>query len=247
MRVGTFNIRTGLGCDGFNSWPFRRRATAAAIKAVDADVIGLQEVHGFQRRYLERQAPGWRWFGLGRSGRNSGEQCPITVTNPELDVVTHQTRWYGPPPALPGTQLPGASFPRIATLVRCRGRLDGTEFDVINTHLDEHIDANRLTSVRQLVAWIDQAVPTVVLGDFNAEPSNAAVLGPLADAGFEMADVTGGTSHGFTGTADGSQIDHIFLSRHWAVEDCAIVRENYGRLASDHWPVRATMRLTGTL
>jgi hypothetical protein len=38
------------------------------------------------------------------------------------------------------------------------------EFEVANTHLDERVAANRAASARQLVEWLDPAVPTVVLG-----------------------------------------------------------------------------------
>lgn len=245
LRVATFNIRTGRAYDGANSWPCRRRTAAAVIAALDADVFGLQEVYEFQRRYLNRRLGGLRWFGLGRFGGRAGEQCPIAVTNAELRVVTHQTRWYGPQPASPGTRLPGASFPRIATLVRCRDESSGAVFDVVNTHLDEHLPGNRATSTGQLAGWLDPGVPTVVLGDFNARPDADAVLRPMVDAGLERVSITGGTAHNFTGRADGVQIDHVFVSKHWTVDDAAVVREFPGRrLPSDHWPVVVTARLT---
>jgi endonuclease/exonuclease/phosphatase family metal-dependent hydrolase len=249
VRFATFNIRNGRGFDNLHSWPVRRRWTAAAIAGLRADVLGLQEVFEYQRRYLDRRLPGLRWFGEGRDGDGAGEQCPIAVTDPSFTVVSARTRWYGPESAAPGCRLPGASFPRIATIVRCRSA--GLEFEVANTHLDERIAANRAGSVRQLVDWLDPAMPTVVLGDFNTVPSDTVVLGPLTDAGFLLAPVTGGTSHGFTGAPNGAQIDHVFLSPHWTLEEFTVVR-GFGRwrLPSDHWPVRVTARLraaaTGT-
>jgi endonuclease/exonuclease/phosphatase family metal-dependent hydrolase len=244
VRVATFNIRKGRAFDRLNSWPVRRRATAATIAALGADILGLQEVFEFQRRYLVRRLPELRWFGQGRSGGRAGESCPIAVSGPPISVRDERTRWYGPAPATPGSRLPGASFPRIATLIRCRHEPSGTEFEVANTHLDERLGENRSASVRQLLDWLDRAVPTVVIGDFNCVPGDAPVLGPLTDAGFQLAPVTGGTSHGFTGRADGARIDHIFLSPHWTIEDATVIRERPGRrLPSDHWPVRATVRL----
>ncbi|WP_129665404.1 endonuclease/exonuclease/phosphatase family protein [Phytoactinopolyspora endophytica] len=244
LTFATFNIRNGWGRDGLHSWPFRRRSTASTITALDVDVLGLQEVFGWQRRYLARRAQDRCWFGLGRGGNGGGEQCPIAVRGGTFTVTHHETRWFGPTPHVPGTQLPGSSFPRIATLVRCKDHRSGTEFDVVNTHLDEHIADNRAASVGQMVSWLDRSVPTVVMGDFNAVPTDAPVFRPLVEAALEHVRVAGGTSHDFTGGADGRQIDHIFASPHWRIEDSAVVREHPGRrLPSDHWPVRATLCL----
>lgn len=242
VTFATFNIRTGRAFDFGNSWPWRRRSTAAMIAALEVDVLGLQEAHEFQRRYLGQQLPGLRWFGQGREGGRSGEQCTIAVSKLAFAVVGDQTRWYGPDPAAAGARLPGASAPRIATIVRCRDERSGTEFDVVNTHLDERVRANRATSVGQLVEWLDPAVPTVVMGDFNAAGDDA-VLAPFTDGGFQLAPAGGGTTHNFTGRTDGRRIDHIFVSSHWSIEDAAVVHEYPGpRLPSDHWPVRVTAR-----
>lgn len=246
VRFATFNIRNGRALDHLNSWPLRRPSTAAAIAALGADVLGLQEVFEYQCRYLRGRLPDLRWCGQGRNGGRSGEQCPVAVSRHAITVVREQTRWYGPAPEVPGSRLPGASFPRIATLVRCRDARSGTEFEVANTHLDERVAANRAASVRQLVEWLDPAVPTVVVGDFNAGPDDEPVLGPLTGAGFRRAPITGGTAHGFTGAADGPQIDHVFLTPHWTIEDTAVVQERFlQRLPSDHWPVTVTARLSG--
>jgi endonuclease/exonuclease/phosphatase family metal-dependent hydrolase len=242
VRFATFNVRNGRGFDYLHSWPLRRRWTAATIAALRADVLGLQEVFDFQRRYLDRRLPGVRWFGEHREGGTVGEQCPIAVTDPSITVLGERTLWYGPEPKLAGSRLPGASFPRIATIIRCRSL--GMEYDVANTHLDERIAANRAASVAQLVEWLDPAVPTVVLGDFNTVPSDTSVLGPLTGAGFLLAPVSGGTYHGYRDANGGAPIDHVFVSPHWTLEEAAVVRvAGRWRLPSDHWPVRVTVSL----
>jgi endonuclease/exonuclease/phosphatase family metal-dependent hydrolase len=241
VRFATFNIRNGRAMDLVNAWPMRRHATATTIAGLGVDVIGLQEVFEFQRRYLGQRLASFRWFGEGRDGARAGEQCPIGVSGRSVSVLDDRTLWYGD---TPGGRLPGASFPRIATVVRCRDELSGAEFTVVNTHLDEHLATNRSTSTRQLLEWLDPAAPAVVLGDFNCGPDDAAVIGPLARAGYQLAELTGGTAHDFTGKADGPRIDHIFASPHWTIEEAEVVHDRPGgRLPSDHWPVRATLRL----
>lgn len=243
MRLATFNIRRGRGFDGINTWWLRRRLTADTIRYLDVDVIGLQEVFEEQRRYLARRVTGSRWYGQGRSGGRRGEQCPVVVLDPGLAVVDSRTMWFGPDPDVAGTRLPGASFPRVATIVRCRAGADGRQFVVANTHLDEHLHENRVASVRQLAATLDRDVPTVVLGDLNATQDDVEVLAPLVDAGFRRAPLSGSTHHEFKGTVEGTQIDHVFLSRHWSIDDSDVVRTKRGPLLpSDHWPVRAVVR-----
>ncbi|WP_162605329.1 endonuclease/exonuclease/phosphatase family protein [Jiangella ureilytica] len=244
LRVATFNIRNGLALDWLNSWWFRRGAAVTAIRSLGADVLGLQEVYEFQRGYLVRKLPGLRWHGQGRGGGRSGEQCPVAVSGGFLTVLEHRTRWYGETPDVPGTRLPDASFPRVATLLRLRDQRTTREFAVVNTHLDERHPANRAASVRQLVGWLDPAVPAVVMGDFNAVPDDGDVMGPLLEAGFRPAPVTGGTVHRFTGTATGRRIDHILAGPQWTIEEAGVERGRPdGKLPSDHWPVRATLRL----
>lgn len=244
IRVASFNIRNGLAFDGWQSWPFRRRSTVAAIAALDADVIGLQEVYRFQLRYLAPRLDAYRHDGAGRVDGRRGEWCPVLVRRSRVEVVAVQTRWYGAEPDRPGTRLPGAGFARIATIASLR--VDGRGLTVVNTHLDEADAGRRLRSVELLLEWIDPATPTVVTGDLNASPASAPVRA-LLDAGFTdaLAATTAATSHGFTGRARGPRIDHIFVDHRWRVASARIADERHlGRLPSDHWPVVADLTLS---
>jgi len=82
LRVASFNIRNGIAWDGLDSWPLRRPATAATIAGLDADLLGLQEVYGFQQRYLLRRLPGYAATGAGRTdGRSRGERCAVLTAS----------------------------------------------------------------------------------------------------------------------------------------------------------------------
>lgn len=246
--VATFNIRNGRALDGFNSWPLRRRATARTIAALDADVVGLQEVFRFQRRYLLRRLDGYRAVGEGRRDGRHGEQCPILVREP-VRLTQHSTRWFGDEPDRPGSRLPGASFPRVATIARCRHTVSEIEFDVVNVHLDEHVLENRARSVALLSQWLGGVRPTVLVGDLNTTADDEEVMGALRDAGFSPVPLEGGTNHDFTGRTDGPRFDHI-LTRDaggttWEVLSSSVVSERFGRrLPSDHWPAVARLRLS---
>lgn len=245
LRVGTFNIRNGVAFDGCNSWPFRRKATADMVRGLDADVVGLQEAYGFQARGLRRRLEDYGLTGDGRSARRRGERCTVLFRRAALELTASETRWYGDEPTRPGMRLPKASFPRVATIATFRPIDGGPPFTFVNTHLDEHHEANRLTAVAQLLGWLDDG-PSVVLGDLNAEP-DSPVLAALDAGGLRtvLSPDAPGTNHDFTGRTDGRRIDHILVSSHWEIGPAQVVTGRpRGRLPSDHWPVVADLMLT---
>lgn len=247
MRIASFNIRNGWAIDGIHSWPFRRRATAGAIRDLDADVVALQEVHGFQLRWLMHRLRSYEADGEGRAGGKRGERCPLLVRTGDVRVLDVRTRWFGDEPARAGTRLPGASAPRIATVGELELTATARRVRVVNTHLDARIPANRARSAEQLARWVDPTMPTIVVGDLNAQLGDA-VIGVLEDAGLRSAlpPGSGPTAHRFTGRRDGPGIDHILVSDHWAVHSAGVVRcEGASRrsLPSDHWPVVADLHL----
>lgn len=248
LVVATFNIRNGLAPDGRHLWPLRRRSTAAMIRRLDADVTGLQEVYRWQLRYLLHGLDGYEAHGEGRSRQRrirAGEACPVLTRSSRVRVTDHWTRWFGEEPHRPGVRLPGASFPRVATMVRTVDRAAATAFDAVNTHLDERRPENRLASVRQLVTWLSPDRPTIVLGDLNTTPDDDEVFSVFREVGLWPAvpPEAPGTAHRFRGGHDCPRIDHILVSPHWEVVEAGVVTDHPGRLPSDHWPVRAVLRL----
>ncbi len=244
--AATFNIRNGLAPDLVHMWPRRRRSTADMIRRLAADVVGLQEVYRWQLRYLLRRLDGYEGHGEGRSRRRRGESCPVLTRSCRLGVLEEQTRWFGDEPDRPGLRLPGASFPRLATMVVAADKLGGGEFHVVNTHLDERRPENRRASVAQLVTWLSPDHPVILLGDLNTSEADDEVFAVLRGAGLRsvLSREAGGTAHGFRGGVDGPRLDHILVSAHWEVIEAAVVSDFPGRrLPSDHWPVRAVLRL----
>lgn len=219
-------------------------ATVGAIRGLGADVVGLQEVHRGQSTYLLRRLHSYAGVGAGRTDGDRGERCLVLHRTERLEMLRWSTRWFSDAPDHAGSRLPGASFPRVATLVKLADRHSGLGFGVADVHLDEHHEENRLASVHMLTSWLDPGLPWIVVGDFNAGPTSP-VLAVLADAGFRPAldHDAGGTAHRFTGRVDGPRLDHILVSSHWDVLASAVVRTETGRLPSDHWPVVADVRL----
>ena len=102
VRVVSFNLRNARAVDGWNSWPFRRRITAAALRDLAPDVAGLQEAYACQERYLLRALGGYSSVSVGRAAGDRGERCPVVHRSSMLRLVSSRTRWYGDDPDGPG-------------------------------------------------------------------------------------------------------------------------------------------------
>lgn len=242
MRVATYNIRNGRAPDLASFWWTRRAALARVIRRVDADVWGMQEVYGFQRRYLERRVlpdADWQSSGEGRNDGGGGEGVPVFHRRSRFTAVGAATRWFGPEPDRPGSTMPGAGLPRIATLVGLETVEDDRPMQIVNLHLDSDSTERRAAAIRQLAEWIEERPDeaTIVMGDFN---------GPMSHPGYEALRACGlrsalpadcgPTSNGFgRRLAEQQQIDHVFVSAHFDVRAARI--DLAAGHASDHYPV----------
>lgn len=245
VRVATYNVRNGRALDLSSFWWTRRAAVARVIERIDADVWAFQEVHGFQRRWLERRVlpeRAWGSVGEGRDAGGRGEQVPVFHRLDRFPAASDvSTRWFGPTPDVAGSAAPGAARPRIATAAVLTSS-EGHRLRIVNLHLDSDSIVRRADSLRQLGDWLrgraDEAdTASVVLGDFNGvrdDPGYEALI-EAGLAAVELPD-PGPTSNGFgRRLAEQRQIDHVFVSSRLAVRDARVDRR--AGHASDHFPV----------
>ena len=249
-RVATFNIRTAGAPDGRNAWWLRRRAVVAAIRSLDADLIGLQEVQPPQLTWLEQHLGGdHEIVAHGRVGRERGERTVVLVRRP-FGVASTTARWYSEEPDRPGSRAWGTRFPRFALLVRVLPDV-GEPFLFASTHFDHASPPSRLRSGELLAEWVATDLDparAVVVGDTNCaadDPSLRPLLGlPLRDAlaGLPPTGVGAATFHRFRGGDAGTRMDQILVGPRWRVVDSGVVRDRFrGRFPSDHYPVVATL------
>ena len=251
LVAASFNIRHGLAWDGVHSWPFRRRAAADCIARLRAEIVGLQEVHGFQQRSLTRALHGYAAVGAGRDdGRGRGERCTVLYRPGRLRLDSWAVRWLSDTPLMPGSRSWGNPVPRLVTLCRFTDRHGGRRFGVADAHWDGASAPSRLRSAEALLSWLDPELPWVVLGDLNAtagDPGVSTLLaGGLRDTLAHLGERGPGTGthHRWDGASDGTRIDYVLVSGQWDVLAARVAAERpAGGLPSDHWPAVATLVL----
>ncbi len=251
LRAASFNIRTGWAWDGAHSWPLRSRACAATLEALNADVVGLQEVHGFQQCTLLRRLRGYAAAGAGRDdGRRRGERCSVLFRPARLDLEAWTVRWFSPTPWVPGSRGWGNPITRTVTLCRFLDRVSKQRFGVANAHWDGASATMRSRSAEALLAWLDPVLPWIVLGDLNATAGDPAVAhlvaAGLRDTLAHLGERSRGaaTHHPWDGSTEGTRIDYVLVTPEWEALDARIAHlRPGGRLPSDHWPVVADLRI----
>lgn len=244
LRVATYNIHAGAGAD--NVFDLDRQASA--LRALHADVIGLQEVDvhwGTRSQDLDVARELAERLGMrvsfapiysldpasaGEPRREFGvavlSRYPIrSAANHEITRLSTQDP--NPVPA------PAPGFGEVTLKVR------GVPVQVFVTHLDYRADPSvrvaQVADTRRIMAAERSAVPgarQVLLGDFNATP-DASELAPLWQ---ELRDA--GPEGGVTYPADVpvKRIDYVAVGSGIDVRTVSVPDEP---VASDHRPVVA--------
>ncbi len=261
LKVMSFNIRYGTAGDGDNHWNQRRELVAETIELFSPDLLGVQEALDFQCRFLQAKLGGHEFFGRSRElDPESGEFCGIFFRRERFERVDSGHFWLSERPDEPGSSSWDSALPRMVTWVRLRDRLsDNAEFVFANTHFDHRGEEARLRSAELLRQRLvdDRDVPLVLTGDFNcgfqSDPYNALVAGsgegpaPLLDSYHSIHPAPTGQEGSFSswrGATDGPRIDWVLHSQELTALSADIDHtRQQGRFPSDHYPVRAVLKI----
>jgi len=241
LRVMTYNVHSCRGMDGKIS-PHR---IARVIELFDADIVALQEIDlGRARSRWHDQAK-----MIAEELHMEVSFCPTVVRGSELYGHALLSRFplevirtgglAGGPKAL-------RCEPRGALLARVD--LCGSSFYALNTHFGLR-RFERAAQVSDLLGakWLGAVTldePLVVCGDFNTVPGSVpyrALAARLHDVQLRMKRLR--PMNTFAALFPFSRIDHIFVSRHFEVEKVQVPQNNLTRVASDHLPLIADLRL----
>ncbi|MET8216860.1 endonuclease/exonuclease/phosphatase family protein [Streptomyces hirsutus] len=242
LRVATYNIHAGAGEDGV----FDLDRTARALRDLDADVVGLQEVDvhwGDRSDFVDEAralagklgmrvffAPIYDLDPAAEGGERRQYGVAVLSRYPVTEAENHEitrlsTRTPDPVPA----PMPG--FAEVTVNVR------GAQVHVYSTHLDHRADP----SVReaQVADMLDVLAadrgPKILVGDFNAE-ATAPELAPLWQ---RLRDADPGGGGTYPAVDPVKRIDLVAVSPDITVAGAEAVATE----ASDHRPVVTDLRI----
>ncbi|MFC1652555.1 endonuclease/exonuclease/phosphatase family protein [Planctomycetota bacterium] len=241
LRIVTYNVHSCIGMDG----KLDAERIARVIARARPDVVALQELdvgrtrsHGMDQaqriaQYLEMT------FHFHPAVHLEDERYGDAI----LSRLPHRLVKTSPLPGLTGKPH---IEPRGALWVAVD--LHGREIQIINTHLGLNRRERRV-QVEALLSseWLAHAQchePVILCGDFNALPASSAcrrLSVRLKDVQVEARNHRPQST--FSGRVPAMRIDHIFISPGLEVTGIQVPRSELARLASDHLPLVATVRI----
>lgn len=254
LKVMTFNVRYDealfhKGEPSLTDWANRKLLQVKIINTHQPDVIGMQEPHFHQVKYLAEQLPAYKWFGVGRAdGKEKGEFNPIFYRKDKLTFIQSGTFWLSETPEKVSRSW-DSGYDRICTWVLFENKKSKVRFYVYNTHFDSKGKNARVISAKLIndkLKTTDEKTPVFVLGDFNFLPesipykeissktlTDSRTISELEPVGPE------GTFNSFRyGATHKHRIDFIFVNEKVKVKRYEVI--NYskdGVYPSDHFPV----------
>jgi endonuclease/exonuclease/phosphatase family metal-dependent hydrolase len=233
VRVVTYNVHRCQGLDRRT----RPDRIAAVLRAINADVIALQEVIGPGMSgpgHVEEigAALGMGWLMASTRERRRHQFGNVVLSrHPMREHAQHDLSWKTCEP-------------------RCSQRVTvdlsgGRSLDVFNVHLGTALLERRYQAER-LASWVQSRKPghpKIVLGDFN-EWSRGLATEVLT---FRLHSVHVGPFLGrrrsYPSFFPVLHLDHIYFEGPLEVRDVHLPRTRLSRVASDHLPLVADIRL----
>jgi endonuclease/exonuclease/phosphatase family metal-dependent hydrolase len=255
FHVVSYNIRLLNRGDGLDNWPHRVDAVTEFIARWD--LVGLQEVTPKQVADLrERLGDTFGFYGLGREdGKSEGEHAAVFYRKSRFKILEESTFWLSETPQKAGSMGWDAACPRTVSWLQLRDKQNDATFRFANTHFDHKGKVARAQSaamIRDKIKAINEGEAAIVLGDFNcppnSEPYGTLVSSELSDTRLTAKQTIDGpqsTWNGFKKIIDDRIIDHVFVAGPVTVTEFQIHNPKTAkdRFASDHLPVRITVRI----
>ena len=253
FKVVSFNLRCVWIGDGINSFIFRAGMIYDKIMREMPDVIAFQEMLSDHLELLKRMLPEYVFCGQFRSKNYTGEGLFTAIRKDAWDVIAHETFWISPTPYVAGSRFEGQSdCPRICVVTQIRHGKTGEMLRLYNIHLDHISDAARIRGIRCVFEKMEEfqkrlPLPSLVLGDYNAQPDSETIRfcnDCKAPVMFDVTKEIPVTFHAYG--KQSMKIDYIYVTEELKRAFCASdiwTDEKEGIYLSDHYPVWAEFAL----
>jgi len=228
LTFASYNIHKGVGLDGRRD-PER---ILTVLRELHADVIALQEA---DRRFGERESvlpkalieeTPWRAAPVANRARSLGWHGNALLVRKDIEIEVAE------PLPLPTLEPRGA--------VRADLIFEGKRVRVLGAHLDLS-GLRRREQIRAMLRHCERCetrCPTVLMGDFNQWGLSRGAMRELGRGWHALA-----IGNSFPSRRPLAPLDRIVHSPEWACEQSGVHHSALAAVASDHLPVRATLRL----
>ncbi|MBU2994515.1 endonuclease/exonuclease/phosphatase family protein [Octadecabacter sp. 1_MG-2023] len=253
LRIATYNVHyiwmgRETGDWSVGDWERRKNALQLSVRALDADVIGFQEMESFGRNmapanltldYLRTNNPDYAAAAVGDPAAFPSTQ-PIFYRTDRLQLRDQGWFFFSDTPDVIYSRTFNGSWPAFASWAEFEDT-SGTVFRVYNLHTEYRSASNRQLSaqlVADRIAGPAAQMPVFVIGDFNAV-NGSTTLGILEDAGVTFWPAQGSTYHFNRGLNLFPAIDHIGGTEGIApMGKTFSVRGKFdGEWPTDHYPI----------
>lgn len=259
LRVATYNVhyiwlRRQTGDWSVGDWDARKGALQSAFRALDADIVGFQEMESFGRgvapqnltlSFLQDQNPDYAAAAQGDPAEFPNTQ-PIFYRKDRLTLRDEGWFFFSDTPDVIYSRTFNGSWPAFASWAEFEDR-SGRVFRVYNLHTEYRSASNRQLSaalVADRIAAPAARMPVFVIGDFNAI-QGSKTLRILEEGGVNFHSPWGSTYHFNRGLNLFPAIDHLGATPD--IEGLGRVFTLRGKFEgdwpTDHYPVVGDFRL----
>ena len=236
----TYNIRNANKGDSIagNGWGQRYPYIAQQIQFNGFDIFGTQEGKYHQLEDLKAAMPNYDYIGVGRDdGAQKGEFAAIFYRTDKFELLDHGDFWLSTITDRPNKGW-DAALPRICSWGKFRDKKSGYTFLFYNLHMDHRGVQARAESAKLILKKIQELpdkLPVILTGDFNVDQNNESYTlldnsGIMRDS-YQIAEfryAPNGTFSGFhPDRKTESRIDHLFLTKEFAVKKYGILTDTY--------------------
>ncbi len=261
------NIRVALDTDESAGvgWSQRKDICIRIIKNHKPDILCLQEVLRVQNEDLKVAFPDHMSYGFEgpemdafKEGYHGIAKNPILFSTKKYELLSAGGFWLSETPLVAGSKSWDTNRARHVNWVRLKDKKTGTDFRVLNLHLDHKSQEARVKQTQMVLEESKQypvGYPQIFTGDFNASAAND-VHSNIRAAGWEdtYAAIHGDAEPGYTvhlfkgdkyeKKEKGKKIDFIYALGSIKALKSEILRDSIkGVYPSDHYFVAADIVL----
>ena len=247
IKIVTYNLRSVWKGDGINGFIHRAGMIFDKINKELPDIIAFQEAIPEHVNFLKTAFPMYHFTGHGRELGYDGEGVFTAILKETMMEVGNETVWISPTPYIIASKFEKQSAcSRACHITQVRNRKNGNLYRIFNIHLDHEYEEARVEGIKCVLDFVDKKnselkVPTVILGDFNAEPTHKPIA--ICNTHGEYTDITSHIPFTFHNYGrEQTKIDYIYVddtlkSRLQSVYIWDDV--DNGIYLSDHYPICA--------